>query len=118
MDSYLELCVLTSTYQNIAPGIMYAMGQQNKLYDKLAAAKAADPLIAMICVEAVFVITRQDEEVIGISARSSGKVNVQKIMEALGGGGHFTNAATKILGESLEKVEEMLLNEVKQIEIE
>ena len=109
---------LISTCQNIAPGIVYAMGKENKIYGKVTTAKAADTLISMIGVEAAFVITRQDEEVIGISARSSGKVNVQKIMEALGGGGHLTNAATKILGESLEKVEEMLLNEVKQIEIE
>ena len=118
LDSYLEMSELISTCQNIAPGIVYAMGKENKIYGKVTTAKAADTLISMIGVEAAFVITRQDEEVIGISARSSGKVNVQKIMEALGGGGHFTNAATKILGESLEKVEEMLLNEVKQIEIE
>jgi c-di-AMP phosphodiesterase-like protein len=45
---------------------------------------------------------------IGISARSLGEINVQIIMEALGGGGHLTNAATQITGASIEQAESML----------
>ena len=49
-------------------------------------------------------ITRQPSKLIGISARSTGKINVQVLMEALGGGGHFTNAATQIKDKSLDEV--------------
>ena len=50
-------------------------------------------------------ISRRSENVIGISARSLGEINVQIIMEILGGGGHLTNAATQLTGVSVEEAE-------------
>ena len=44
-------------------------------------------------VNASFVIARRQDGLMGISARSLGEINVQLIMEKLGGGGHLTNAA-------------------------
>lgn len=117
LDSYLEMSQLISTSQYIAPKIVCAVGLDNRIYGRVTTAKAADTLVSMAGVEAAFVITKQDKEIIGISARSMGNVNVQKIMEALEGGGHFTNAATKIKGQSLEKVRKMLFNEVEKLEL-
>ncbi|TXX29210.1 DHH family phosphoesterase, partial [Escherichia coli] len=54
----------------------------------------------------------------GISARSTGKINVQVLMEALGGGGHFTNAATQIKDKSLDEVKKMLIQELNKLERE
>ncbi len=59
-------------------------------------------------VSASFVLSHRSENVIGISARSLGEINVQIIMEALHGGGHLTNAATQLSGVSIEEAEEML----------
>ena len=53
-------------------------------------------------------LSHRSENVIGISARSLGEINVQIIMEALHGGGHLTNAATQLSGVSIEESEEML----------
>ena len=50
----------------------------------------------------------REDETIGISARSLGKVNVQIIMEELNGGGHLTNAATRMEGKSIEEAYEEL----------
>ena len=47
-------------------------------------------------VSASFVIASRADGKIGISARSLGEVNVQLIMEELGGGGHLTNAACQL----------------------
>ena len=62
---------------------------------RTAAAQAADDLLTVQGVLASFVITRMGGSV-NISARSFGECNVQLIMEALGGGGHLTMAATQM----------------------
>ena len=51
---------------------------------------------------------------INISARSYGKLNVQVIMEALGGGGHQTMAATQIKDTTLESVRERLVEAIDE----
>ena len=56
---------------------------------------------------ASFVISKRSEDVIGISARSLGEINVQIIMEMLDGGGHLTNAATQLTGVSIDEAEDI-----------
>ena len=63
--------------------------------DKIAASKAADRLLSVESVCASFVLCRIDG-VIHISARSDGSVNVQLILEKLGGGGHFDAAGAQL----------------------
>ncbi|MDE6782038.1 MAG: RNA/single-stranded DNA exonuclease, partial [Ruminococcus sp.] len=62
---------------------------------RLAAPQAADELLSITGVDASFVVYKTGNTV-NISARSYGTVNVQIIMEKLGGGGHQTMAATQI----------------------
>lgn len=62
----------------------------------------ADALLEFENIEASFCIGRLDENTVGISARSIGNINVQEIMKKLGGGGHLTEAATKINNLSVE----------------
>ena len=52
----------------------------------------------------------REDDTIGISARSLGKVNVQIIMEEMNGGGHLTNAATRLEGKSIDEA----YNELKE----
>ncbi len=63
--------------------------------DRIAAAKAADKLLTVDGVMASFAICKI-ENTVYISARSTGKINVQVIAEKLGGGGHFDQAATQL----------------------
>ena len=62
---------------------------------RLAAAQAADEMLTLTGVAASFVIF-PDGQRINISARSYGRINVQVIMEQMGGGGHQTMAATQL----------------------
>jgi c-di-AMP phosphodiesterase-like protein len=55
----------------------------------------------MTDIVASFVVSERTDGLIGISARSLGQINVQVVMEQLGGGGHLTNAAAQLEG-SLE----------------
>ena len=50
-----------------------------------------------------------------ISARSFGRINVQLVMEALGGGGHQTMAAVQLRGVSLEEAKEKLIETLDEI---
>ena len=75
---------------------------------KLVAPQAADELLNITGVDASFTLFEFDGGV-SISARSMGAVNVQVIMEQLGGGGHQTMAATQIKGISFDDAREKLL---------
>lgn len=76
---------------------------------RLVCAQAADELLSVEGVYASFVLFRTDDETVNISARSFGKLNVQLVMEALGGGGHQNMAAVQITGEPIEDVRKQLL---------
>lgn len=77
-------------------------------YTQLMIAQVADTLLNMQGVTASFVISERTDGLIGISARSTGKVNVQVIMEQLGGGGHLTNAAVQLEGTIQEAADRLL----------
>lgn len=82
----------------------------------LVASQAADELMGIRGVEASFVLCYAGDKV-HISARSFGDVSVQLIMEALGGGGHLTAAATQLkvtMDEAEEKLKEAIHNYFKE----
>lgn len=76
-------------------------------------AKVADSLILVESIKAGFCIGRINENQVAISARSLDEINVQIIMEQLGGGGHFNNSATQIEGITIDEAKERLINVLK-----
>lgn len=107
-DTYIMRSKIIERTEFYKEGIAIAMGPESIRYNQILIAQAADTLLSMENVEASFVISKREDGTIGISARSLGKVNVQLIMEALGGGGHLTNAAVQLKDVSLEEAEERL----------
>jgi len=79
---------------------------------RMACAQAADELLNVKNIKASFVLFPNNDK-INISARSLGEINVQTIMEKLGGGGHQTMAATQIEGMNMEQVEKKLIDIIK-----
>ena len=75
--------------------------------DRVAAAKAADKLLTVREVNAAFALVNIGET-IHVSARSNGQVNVQKILERIGGGGHFDMAGAALANRTIEDVKELL----------
>ncbi len=84
---------------------------------RLVAPQAADELLSIQNVDAAFVIYEINRTV-SISARSLGAVNVQVIMEALGGGGHQTMAATQIPNITVQDAKIRLLQAISDQQAE
>lgn len=80
---------------------------------RLAAPQAADELLSIQGVDAAFVIY-DIHHVINISARSFGAVNVQVIMEMLGGGGHQSMAAAQIPDITIEEARQRLTAAIQE----
>ena len=109
VDSYMQRNHLIDTMQFIDEKFAICMGEDDRTYDPVIAAQAADSLLNISGVEASFVITRRSDDSVGISARSAGTENVQVIMEKLGGGGHLAMAATQIDDVNVEEAKQQLV---------
>ncbi len=79
----------------------------------IATPQAANDLLTIDGVQASFVIVDFGTQIV-VSARSMGDVNVQIIMEKLGGGGHHTMAGTQIKDKSLSDVKEMVMSAIEE----
>lgn len=108
MDHYLKIAKTIQNAYIYKNGIAVAKAEAGEYYDQVLIAQAADTLLTMTGVVASFVIAKKKEHSIGMSGRSLGDINVQIIMENLGGGGHLTNAATQLQNMSLEEAESQL----------
>lgn len=85
----------------IKDGIATAICPREIKNSTIVAAQIADILVNIDNVEASFTFYELADNYIGISARSRGEINVQLVMEALGGGGHRTVAGVQLRDRSL-----------------
>ncbi|WP_138204163.1 DHH family phosphoesterase [Haloimpatiens lingqiaonensis] len=79
--------------------------------DPIVAAQAADELLNITNIEASFVLIEINNDIL-ISGRSLGDINVQVILEKLGGGGHITMAGARIKDSTIDRVCELLKEEI------
>ena len=88
------------------------------IYDKkknssVICAKAADELLTISDITASFVIGKLGNKIC-ISGRSIGDINVQIILEKLGGGGHITLAGAQVEGMTIEETKQELINRINE----
>ncbi|MGH2316136.1 DHH family phosphoesterase [Planococcus sp. SE5232] len=114
LETYIERAKIVQTVEFVGEGIAIAKGEHDRVYSPVLIAQTADILLTMKDVNASFVVAERQEGGIGISARSLGEVNVQIIMENLGGGGHLTNAATQMPNTTIEEA----VNQLKAVILE
>lgn len=94
-------------------GMAYAETGGDSLNNQIINAQVADELLMVKGVRASFVIGHNEQNRTIISARSLGDVNVQSIMERLGGGGHFTSAAAQT-DDTIEETWDLLKKYIKE----
>lgn len=115
LNTYLERAKIVQTTEFIHEGIVVAHGEKNQVYNSVLIAQTADILLTMKDISASFVLALRSDGKIGISARSLGDINVQLVMEALGGGGHLTNAATQLDVKTMEEAIVRLKESINQV---
>ena len=121
-EEYREVNELILQGRKLGADVLIAQAKDSTTYDTVVISKAADAMLAMSGIEASFVLAKNTQGFISISARSRSKINVQRIMEELGGGGHFNLAAAQIenmgLSEAGDKLTQLVLDELKEKEKE
>ncbi len=93
--------------QNNTVGLTWSHGTGRGADDRIAAAKEADKLLNVKGVHASFALVEVGDA-IHISGRSDGSINVQLILERMGGGGRFDSAGAAMSGVSLEEARSTL----------
>lgn len=95
--------------------IAIAKGTQRSEYQKEEIAKTADSLLTFNKIKASFVIAKIDKNVVGISGRSNGSINVGKVLEQFNGGGSETEAAARIEDDNINNVIEELSKLIRNL---
>lgn len=113
-EEYRQINELILSGQRIESNVVIACADDTKEYDNIIPSKAADTILDMAGIEAVFVITRNTKGYVSISARSHSKINVQRIMEEMGGGGHFNLAAAQVYDQTIAEVYEKLTDKIRE----
>ncbi len=101
-SNYVRCANVVEQAQIRKSGVAISVVPKNAPDSQLLAAQAADELLGIRGIHAAFVLAETDEQ-IAISGRSYGQINVQVILERLGGGGHLTMAGAQLRGASVEQ---------------
>ncbi|CAH0121335.1 MULTISPECIES: DHH family phosphoesterase [unclassified Paenibacillus] len=117
LKEYIQKAEVMKHAKMLYNHIALAVAEPGRKFPQLLIAQVADTLLNMTDVTASFVIGERPDGLIGISARSLGQINVQVIMERMGGGGHLTNAAAQLEG-TLEEAEANLKQILAEIDAE
>ena len=111
LDEYVQRAELIKNSKHICENMLITKAENESANMRVVASRTADEMLNLAGVKAAFVVYPH-ENAVCVSARSLGDVNVQLILEALGGGGHATVAGarleTKDKDEAMEMVEKAI----------
>ena len=116
-DSYevtLYKMLLASSAYRYTDSILISVGSEEDEYTREMLAKSSNALLEISGVKAAFTIGKVSRDVVAVSARSYKKINVQVIMENIGGGGHFSMAACQFEDKTLEEVRDIVEEAISQ----
>jgi c-di-AMP phosphodiesterase-like protein len=107
LSTYISISDVVKDAEIIEDTIAISVCPKNMKNSQLIAAQAADQLLSLKGLMAAFVLSYSNNEVY-ISGRSLGDINVQVVLERLGGGGHISVAGAQLQGISVEDAKEKL----------
>ena len=108
-SQYMERQKLISSARDCGQGVIFAITGEE--IDRVAAAQAADELLSIIGTRASIVAFRSGEDM-AVSARASGQVNVQLLMERLGGGGNHSAAGAQLYHTTPHEADHMIMEAI------
>ena len=113
MDSYKAKATAVRDAELFRGCMAISVCPSNVENSMLTAAQAADDLMNVVGIKASFVCSKVGDTIY-VSARSFGDINVQRIMEKLGGGGHFTVSGAQLKDCSTEEAKEKIRNAIEE----
>jgi len=113
LNSFNKIADIVKSAEIVRSGIGIALYDNDDPDASLMCAKAADELLTISDITTSFVLGKVGNKVT-ISGRSIGDINVQVILEKLGGGGHINLAGAQIEGQTIEEVREKLLEKINE----
>ncbi|MBQ7986465.1 MAG: DHH family phosphoesterase [Clostridia bacterium] len=112
-DAYVNRAEIIKNSACVADKMLVSVCEEAYPDMKVISSQAADEMLNLAGIQAAFVIYPMDDETY-ISARSLGTINVQVIVEKLGGGGHATVAGAQVASRDTEAVLEQLENAIQE----
>ena len=113
LEDYNKIADIVKKAEIVNETIAISIYKKKSKDASLICAKAADELLTISDVTASFVIGQIGDKVC-ISGRSIGDINVQVILEKLGGGGHITLAGAQVEGMTIEETKQELINRINE----
>ncbi|MBR3324563.1 MAG: DHH family phosphoesterase [Clostridia bacterium] len=113
LETYQTISDIVSKSEIINETIAISQYDKDDEDANIIAAKAADELLTIGGITASFVLGKIGEKIY-ISGRSIGDINVQIILEKLGGGGHITLAGAQVEGMGIEDAKQELINHINE----
>ena len=113
LETYNKISEIVANSEIINNNIAISIYEKEDSDANITCAKAADELLTISNITASFVIGKIGSQIC-ISGRSIGEINVQLILEKLGGGGHITVAGAQIEGMTTEEVKQELINRINE----
>ena len=113
LASFNTIADIVKKAQIIESGIAISTYDEITKDASLTCAKAADELLTISNITASFVLGNTGEKIC-ISGRSIGDINVQVILEKLGGGGHITLAGAQVEGMTMEEAKQELIIRINE----
>jgi len=113
LESYNEIAEIVKKAEFVTDSIAISICDKEDENTNILCAKAADELLTISNITASFVMGVMDEKVF-ISGRSIGDINVQIILEKLGGGGHITLAGAQLEGFTIEQAKAELISKIEE----
>ena len=113
LEAFRKISTIIANAEIINDNIAISIYEENESDSNITSAKAADELLTINNITASFVICEQGDKVY-ISGRSIGDINVQIILEKLGGGGHITMAGAQLSGMTVEEVRDELIIRINE----
>ncbi len=113
MEDYSKIADVVKNSEIVKDTIAVSVYENQDKDTNLICAKAADELLTIGNITASFVLGKVGEKVV-ISGRSIGDINVQMILEKLGGGGHITLAGAQIEDKTIKEVKKDLIQKINE----
>ena len=113
LENYNVIADIVKHAEIVNDSIGISLYEQEDVNANLICAKAADELLTISDITASFVIGKQGD-IVCVSGRSIGDINVQLILEKLGGGGHITVAGAQLENMTLEEAKQELIIRINE----